>query len=83
MHARKPAAMSDADIKRVVRTFGDAASRAIAAGFDGTHIHGGNGYLISQFGSPVSNRRDDEWGGDALRSGQHATRGTTDRCAPH
>jgi 2,4-dienoyl-CoA reductase-like NADH-dependent reductase (Old Yellow Enzyme family) len=70
MHARKPAAMSEADIKRVVSAFGAAAGRAMAAGFDGIHIHGGNGYLISQFSSPASNRREDAWGGDASRRGQ-------------
>ena len=47
--------------------FRQAARRAAAAGFDGIHIHGGNGYLISQFNSPYSNRRSDQWGGDADR----------------
>jgi 2,4-dienoyl-CoA reductase-like NADH-dependent reductase (Old Yellow Enzyme family) len=64
---RQPREMSAADIERIVAAFGQAARRAAAAGFDGIHIHGGNGYLISQFNSPFSNRRSDQWGGDADR----------------
>ena len=64
---RQPREMSAGDIERIVAAFGHAARRAAAAGFDGIHIHGGNGYLISQFNSPFSNRRSDQWGGDADR----------------
>jgi 2,4-dienoyl-CoA reductase-like NADH-dependent reductase (Old Yellow Enzyme family) len=64
---RQPRQMSADDIERIVAAFGQAAGRAVAAGFDGIHIHGGNGYLISQFNSPFSNRRSDRWGGDADR----------------
>jgi 2,4-dienoyl-CoA reductase-like NADH-dependent reductase (Old Yellow Enzyme family) len=64
---RQPRETSAADIERIVAAFGQAARRAAAAGFDGIHIHGGNGYLISQFNSPFSNRRSDQWGGDADR----------------
>jgi 2,4-dienoyl-CoA reductase-like NADH-dependent reductase (Old Yellow Enzyme family) len=64
---RQPRQMSADDIERIIGAFGQAARRAAAAGFDGIHIHGGNGYLISQFNSPFSNRRSDQWGGDADR----------------
>jgi 2,4-dienoyl-CoA reductase-like NADH-dependent reductase (Old Yellow Enzyme family) len=64
---RQPREMSANDIERIIAAFGQAARRASAAGFDGIHIHGGNGYLISQFNSPFSNRRSDQWGGDAYR----------------
>lgn len=65
---RKPAGRATSDeIWEVVRSFGDAARRAVDAGFDGVHIHGANGYLISSFSSPYSNQRSDEWGGTAAK----------------
>lgn len=53
--ARPPAEMSDADIERIVADFAAAAERARRAGFDGIHLHSGNGYLLSQFNSPFTN----------------------------
>jgi 2,4-dienoyl-CoA reductase-like NADH-dependent reductase (Old Yellow Enzyme family) len=65
---RKPVARATTDeIWEVVRSFGNAARRAVTAGFDGVHIHGANGYLISSFSSPYSNQRSDEWGGTAAK----------------
>jgi 2,4-dienoyl-CoA reductase-like NADH-dependent reductase (Old Yellow Enzyme family) len=55
------------EIDEIVAAFAQAARRAVTAGFDGIHIHGGNGYLIAQFSSPHTNRRSDAWGGDAAR----------------
>jgi 2,4-dienoyl-CoA reductase-like NADH-dependent reductase (Old Yellow Enzyme family) len=60
-----PFAMSIEQIERVVSDFADAAGRAAAAGFDGVEIHGAHLYLISQFLSPLTNMRDDRYGGDA------------------
>lgn len=51
------------DIKRTVQAFGDAARRAVDAGFDAVEIHAAHGYLLSQFLSPHYNLRDDQYGG--------------------
>ena len=65
--ARPPVAMADADVEKVIADFAAAADRAKRAGFDGIHLHSGNGYLLSQFSSPFANRRHDRWGGDPQR----------------
>ena len=52
-----------ADLDEVVDRFADAAGRVQSAGLDGVEIHGGHGYLISSFLSPLYNQRDDEYGG--------------------
>lgn len=62
-----PEALDDGGIARIVDDFEAAARRAVAAGFDFIEIHGAHGYLIHSFFSPVSNRRDDRWGGDLAR----------------
>jgi len=59
----EPVAMDAADIERVVEGFASAARRALDAGFDVLELHGAHGYLLHQFLSPLSNRRDDEYGG--------------------
>lgn len=53
-------------IGELVVKFGDAAERAVAAGFELIEIHGAHGYLINQFLSRFSNIREDEYGGDIL-----------------
>lgn len=58
-----PRALPETEIEAIIRDFGKATRRAIEAGFDGVEIHGANGYLIQQFFSPHSNRREDRWGG--------------------
>ncbi len=61
---RKPAReMTEEDIRGIIDAYGQAARRVQEAGFDGVQIHGAHGYLVSQFLSPVTNRRRDEWGG--------------------
>jgi 2,4-dienoyl-CoA reductase-like NADH-dependent reductase (Old Yellow Enzyme family) len=58
-----PAALDEAGIKRTVQGFADAAVRADKAGFDVVELHGAHGYLISQFLSPLANKRTDNYGG--------------------
>jgi 2,4-dienoyl-CoA reductase-like NADH-dependent reductase (Old Yellow Enzyme family) len=58
-----PRELSNQEIVSIIRDFGEATRRAIEAGYDGVEIHGANGYLIQQFFSPHSNRREDRWGG--------------------
>jgi 2,4-dienoyl-CoA reductase-like NADH-dependent reductase (Old Yellow Enzyme family)/thioredoxin reductase len=62
-----PRALTVAEIADLVRAFGDAARRAVAAGIDAIEIHGAHGYLVGQFLSPYANRRDDAYGGDFER----------------
>ena len=58
-----PTAMTAAQIAETVRRFAVTAARAEQAGFDGVEVHAAHGYLLSQFLSPLVNRRTDEWGG--------------------
>ncbi len=52
------------DIKALVVRFGEAAYRAIEAGFDSVELHGAHGYLLGQFLSPYTNQRNDAYGGN-------------------
>lgn len=61
--ATVPRALTDKEIEELIHAFGETTRRAIEAGFDGVEIHGANGYLVQQFFSPHSNRRNDRWGG--------------------
>ena len=58
-----PREMTKEDIARIVDCFAKAAVRAKKAGFDGVEIHSAHGYLLNQFYSPITNKRDDEYGG--------------------
>ena len=56
-------AMTDDEIRGLIRRFGETALAAQACGFDGVEVHAAHGYLLAQFLSPLTNRREDEWGG--------------------
>ena len=53
------------EIQKVVEKFAAAARNCREAGFDGAEVHGAHGYFINQFFSPLTNRREDEYGGSA------------------
>jgi 2,4-dienoyl-CoA reductase (NADPH2) len=55
--------MSAEDVAYLVDRFAEAAERARRAGFDGVELHAGHGYILSEFLSPASNRREDAYGG--------------------
>lgn len=59
-----PRALDEAGIAKIVARFATTARLAEAAGFSGVQIHAAHGYLISQFLSPLTNRRTDAWGGE-------------------
>lgn len=56
-------ALTDSEIWEIIHAFGDGAKRAKEAGFDAVQLHGAHAYLLSQFLSPYTNQRQDQWGG--------------------
>jgi 2,4-dienoyl-CoA reductase-like NADH-dependent reductase (Old Yellow Enzyme family) len=67
MYLYKAQKLTDEEIKKIIKDFGEAAGRVKEAGFDGVQIHSSGGYLLASFLSPLTNRRKDEWGGDEKR----------------
>ena len=75
----QPRALTLSEIKEVVETFRQGAINAKAAGFDGVHVHGANGYLLDQFLQDKTNLRDDEYGG-SLENRARLLLEVTDAC---
>lgn len=59
--------LTGAEVERMIAAFAETAALALEAGYDGVELHGAHGYLLTQFLSPLSNHRDDAWGGDFER----------------
>jgi 2,4-dienoyl-CoA reductase-like NADH-dependent reductase (Old Yellow Enzyme family) len=59
----RPVAMTKEQITATIKRFATSAGLAERAGFDGLEVHAAHGYLLSQFLSPLVNKRNDEWGG--------------------
>jgi len=60
---KTPLEMTKEDIRQTIKAFAKGAKRADKAGFDAIEIHGAHGYLINQFLSPLTNHREDQYGG--------------------
>ncbi|KKO51357.1 NADH:flavin oxidoreductase/NADH oxidase [Paenibacillus sp. DMB20] len=67
---KMPRALTGSEIEELIQAYKEGARRAVEAGFDTVEIHGAHGYLIHQFHSPLTNRRDDEYGVDPALFGE-------------
>ncbi|MDR1807846.1 MAG: NAD(P)/FAD-dependent oxidoreductase [Propionibacteriaceae bacterium] len=77
--------MSQDEIHDIVAKFGAAARRLQQAGFDAVEVHAAHGYLVTQFISPYTNRRTDEYGGsleNRLRFGKEIMAAIREQCGP-
>ncbi|MDT9717540.1 NADH:flavin oxidoreductase/NADH oxidase [Paenibacillus sp. ClWae2A] len=69
-NSKQPRALTTDEVKGMVEKFRSAVARAVKAGFDTIEIHGAHGYLIHQFHSPLTNKREDEYGQDLTLFGR-------------
>ena len=69
---KTPRPLKTEEIYEIVKKYGKAAKRAQIIGFDAVEIHAGHSYLISQFLSPLTNNREDEFGGSAQNRARFA-----------
>lgn len=69
-NSKQPRALTTDEVKGMVEKFRSAVARAVKAGFDAIELHGAHGYLIHQFHSPLTNKREDEYGQDLTLFGR-------------
>lgn len=72
--SKTPRELTSLEVKQQVQYFQEAARRAVEAGYDTIEIHGAHGYLIHQFHSPLTNRREDEYGIDLALFGEQVVK---------
>ena len=80
-----PRAMTQSEIDDVITRFTQTAQQAEKAGFNGVQIHAAHGYLLAQFLSPLTNKRDDKWGGSLQNRARlllEITRSIKEVCSP-
>ena len=65
---KKPRPLTAEEIRELEQSFVRAAQRAVEAGYDGVEIHSAHGYLLDQFYSPLTNRREDEYGTGSMEN---------------
>lgn len=65
-YPQKPNALSSDDITGIINAFTESARRAKKWGFDAVQLHGAHGYLLNQFLSPLTNQREDQYGGSDI-----------------
>ncbi len=63
-----PKEMTKEQIKKTIKDFADASRRVKEAGYDGVEIHSAHGYLLNQFYSPLTNKRNDEYGSSTMEN---------------
>jgi len=73
-NSKTPRALETAEVKDLVQKFQESVARAVKAGVDAIEIHGAHGYLIHQFHSPLTNKRQDEYGQDLTLFGREVLR---------
>ncbi|WP_020587798.1 FAD-dependent oxidoreductase [Desulfobacter curvatus] len=85
MTRETPRALEISEIQQTIESFANAATRVKKAGFDAVEILSGTGYLISEFLSPLTNQRTDEYGGslqNRMRFGMEAAQAVRDAVGP-
>ena len=80
--SKTPRALTTEEVKELVIAYREAARRAVEAGFDTVEIHGAHGYLIHQFHSPLTNKRDDEYGKDLALFGEEIVKAVKEVTPP-